>query len=157
MLAVLLAALPAIILAAGGLIVAQRVLLVYVALALILTGLNVTDALPGSGGTQVFATDLLVMIAIAGAVTAALLPKTGGNALPRLRTPVLGLPLLALTVAVVLGAVKGHERYGASLVGEPSRLVLYAGIAFALVGVSAESAWRGITIVFYTGAVVQSL
>jgi O-antigen ligase len=158
MLAVLLAALPAIVLAAGGLVVAQRVLLVYVAIALNLTGLHqLTDPLPVAGGTRIFPSDVLVLIALAGAAGAAMLPRRKGEERPRLRTPVLGIALLVLTVVVVLGAVKGHERYGAPLLGQPARLIIYAGIAVALIGVSAESAWRGITIIFYTGAVVQSL
>jgi len=157
MAAVALALLPAILLAAGGILVAQRVLLVYVAIALTFTGLHVTDALPVSGGTAIFATDLLVMIAIGGAIVAALMPRPDAEPRQRLRTPVLGIVFLLFATTMLLGAVKGHERYGAPLIGQPARMILYAGIAFALVGLSAESAWRGITIIFYTGAVVQAL
>jgi len=157
MAAVALALVPALLLAAGGLVIAQRVLLVYVAIALTFTGLDVTGPLPLAGGTQVFATDLLVLIAIAGAVVAALMPRRQGETRSRLRTPVLGLPLLAFSGVILLGVVKGHERYGAPLIGQPVRMVVYAGIAFALIGLSAESAWRGITILFYAGAVVQAL
>ena len=115
------------------------------------------DRCPWQEARKIFTTDLLVLIAIAGAVVTALMPRKDGETQRRLRTPVLGLPLLVFTVAIVLGVVKGHERYGAPLIGQPARMVIFAGIAFALVGLSAESAWRGITILFYAGAVVQTL
>ena len=64
-------------------------------------------------------------------------------------------PLLALAVFAMLGVVRGHERYDISLFGQPLRMIIYAGIAVALIGVDARSVWRGITTVFYAGAVVQ--
>jgi uncharacterized membrane protein YhaH (DUF805 family) len=56
----------------------------------------------------------------------------------------------------VLGVLRGHDRYGESLVGQPFRLLLYAGIAGALAGISAQSLYRGIVAVFYAGAVVEA-
>jgi hypothetical protein len=156
--AVALALLPALLLAVGALVVAQqRALLAFAALGLILTGLDIGGPLPLPGGTAVFTADVLLLIAIAGALAAALMPRPEGEPRQRLRTPVLGLPLLAFTVVVVLGTVKGHERYGVALISQSTRLFLYAAIAVALVGLTPQHAWKGITIVFYAGAVVQSL
>jgi len=155
--AVALALLPVLLLGVGALVIARRAWIVYIALALTLTGLDVTGALPLPGGTQIFASDVLVLLALGGALGAALLPRAGDEPRSRNTTPVLGIVLLAFAVTIILGVVKGHERYGAPFVGQPARMLVYAGIAFALVGLTAESAWRAITIIFYAGAVVQAL
>jgi O-antigen ligase len=65
-------------------------------------------------------------------------------------------PLAVLAVTVTSGVLIGHERYGASLVAQPFRLVAYAGIALALGTTTATSAWQAITRIFYAGAVVEA-
>jgi len=66
---------------------------------------------------------------------------------------VLGLPLLLLSVALFRGLLEGSERYGASLLGMPLRLALFAAIATTISDVTPREAMRGITVVFYTGTV----
>jgi hypothetical protein len=102
-----------------------------------------------------FPTDILLLLAI-GAWLASRLSGTEARHPVRL-SPVWGWPIVLLAVAVISGIAIGNERYGASIVGQPLRFVLYAGIALALTDVSLPAAWRAITVVFYTGAVVQSV
>ena len=44
----------------------------------------------------------------------------------------IGLPLAAFAALLVPGIIRGHERYGASYLGQPARLVLYSALAFAM-------------------------
>ena len=153
--AVPLALLPITLLAFGVLLSAHRVVLVFVALALNFTGLSILDRpLPLPGGTALYATDVILLLAVA-AWTAERL--AGGDqererrALPLVAT----WPLLLLTASVALAVARGNEHFGTGIFGQPARLILYAGIAAALTDATAPALWRGITIVFYSGAVVQ--
>ena len=56
-----------------------------------------------------------------------------------------------------VAAYRGHVDYGRQLVGEPIRLVLYAGIACAMVRLTPEKAYRALVAVFYLGTVWMSL
>ena len=112
--------------------------------------------MPLSGGTAIYVTDLILMLALGAWIAERLIRRDG----PGERAPLplaLTWPFLALTVFVTLAIVQGHTRYGTGLFGQPVRLILYAGIAVALAGTAAPTLWRGITIVFYSGAVVQFL
>jgi O-antigen ligase len=71
-------------------------------------------------------------------------------------SPVFGWPLALLGVTVFAGVFKGHERYDASIIGQPFRLVLYAAIAVALIDTTPASAWKAITRIFYAGAIIQA-
>ena len=155
-LAVGLALIPAVAIAFGALVERHRALLAWAALGLPLTGLFVfQDAIPLPGATQIYWSDVLVVLALGAWLVGRL---TGRQALSLQRpNRLLGVLLVPLAIAIALGVVRGSERYGASLIGQPFRIVLYAGIALALSGVTAERAWRAITIVFYAGAVVQTL
>jgi hypothetical protein len=157
----LVALLPAILVLAGALVATHRHVLVFAALALNLSGLSIfARPLPLPAGPQVFPADALLLLAVGAALVARLTPRTAadpGVVRPRLRTPVLGLPLLLLVVGLTFGIIKGHERYGSPLIGQPTRLFLFAAIAVAITDLEPARAWRGITAVFYAGAVVQSL
>jgi hypothetical protein len=131
----LVALLPAILVLAGALVATHRHVLVFAALALNLSGLSIfARPLPLPAGPQVFPADALLLLAVGAALVARLTPRTAadpGVVRPRLRTPVLGLPLLLLVVGLTFGIIKGHERYGSPLIGQPTRLFLFAAIAVA--------------------------
>jgi hypothetical protein len=100
--------------------------------------------------------DVIAVLALASFVAAVLIAPPEQR--PRVpKTPVLGWALVPLVALVGLGVIRGHERYGASLVGQPFRLILYAGIAVALTTVTARQAYRAITVIFYVGTVWQTL
>jgi hypothetical protein len=156
LLAFLLGTVPAALIAFGVLVESHRATLAWIGLSINLTGIPMlSEALPLPGGTQVFPTDVLLLLAVGAWL---------GSRLARVppRHPVqlasfFGWPLAVVALMVTSGVLVGHERYGASIIGQPLRFVLYAGIALALTDVSVAAAWRAITIVFYGGAVVQSL
>jgi O-antigen ligase len=130
--------------------------LVFAALALPLTSVSAfRDRLPLSGTVSIFASDVLVALAIGlWALDRVINPL---NAAPlRLRTPVLSWPLALLAVLMVPGIYRGHERYGASFVGQPLRLILYAAIALAMVRLTARAMYVGVTSVLYAGAILQA-
>lgn len=148
--------LPALMIAFGALVESHRALLAWIALGLNLTGVSIfTTPFQLPGGTKIFPTDVLLLLAI-GAWLASRLSKIEARDPVRF-SPMFGLPLALVFLTVTIGLFIGHERYGTPLIGQPLRLALYAGIALALTDVTPAAAWRAITIVFYSGAVVQSL
>jgi hypothetical protein len=151
-----IALLPALLIVFGALVESQRALLAWAALAINFTGVSFfSGRLPTPGGTSIFLTDVLVLLAV-GAWLASRLSGTGRTG--RLQvSPAFTWPLGILAITVGAGVVKGYERYDASIIGQPLRLVLYAGIVLALADTTPESAWKAITRVFYAGAVLQSL
>jgi hypothetical protein len=156
LLAILVGMLPAALIVFGALVESHRATLAWIALAINFTAIPLlAQPLPLPGGTKIFAPDVLLLLAVGAWI---------GSRLTRIppRHPVrlasfFGWPLALVAITVTSGVLIGHERYGASIVGQPLRFVLYAGIAFALTDVSVAAAWRAITVVFYAGAVVQSL
>lgn len=133
-----------------------RAALALAALALPLTAAPVLDdPLPAPGGVSLFISDVVVALALlcwlVARVVAPAKLRPGV-----LHTPLLGWPVLVLFAAFLPGLVRGHERYDASLVGQPLRLVLYAGIAAAFVDLRPRDLYRGIVALFYTGAVWQA-
>lgn len=153
--AVPLALLPVAFLAFGVLLSRQRVVLVFAALALSFTGLAWFDgALPVGGGTALYPTDVILILAV-GAWMAERLTGRERQRPPHRLPLVVTWPLLALAIVTALAVVRGHEQFGTTLFGQPVRLIIYAGIAAALTDATAAALWRGITIVFYLGAVVQ--
>ena len=156
MLAFAVGILPAALIAFGALVESHRALLAWAALAITFTSIPLlVQPLPVPGGTNIFLPDVLVLLAV-GAWLASRLSPVPPRHLVRL-SPAFGWPLVLFSVTVLGGVLIGHERYGASIIGQPLRLVLYAGIALALTDVSVSAAWRAITVVFYTGAVVQAI
>ena len=131
-----------------------RWLLVLVALATGYIGGLLTDNF-GVGPVNLWIPDVIIAIAVAGWLADWF--SRPSERRPRLpRAAVLGVPLLFLAIAVLIGAERGSERYGASLIGMPLRLVLYAAIATAMTSVTPRQALRGLTVVFYSGAVFQA-
>jgi len=147
------ALLPAVLIGAAALAASNRAVLLYIALGIQFTTAVVNDALPIAGSLALFAADLLLALAV-GAWLAGHLMATRPEERPSwLRTPVLGLPLLLLGVALFRGLLEGSERYGASLLGMPLRLALCAAIVTAISDVTPREAMRGITVVLYSGTV----
>jgi hypothetical protein len=104
------------------------------------------------GGFHFFTSDIVVLLALSAWVAAFL--HRGGSDPPRWpRTPVVGLPLLLFAPPLLVAILRGHDAYGASLVGQPLRLVLYAGIAAAVADLEPRRAYRGIVAIFYAGTV----
>ena len=109
------------------------------------------DRLP-VGGSGIFFADFLVAGAVGGLVLEWLLKPSHRR--PRLpRSALLGVPLLLFVAALMIGAMRGQERYDATLIGMPLRLAAYAAIVAALPGVTPTRALRSLTAVMYAGAV----
>lgn len=156
LLALVVGILPAALIAFGALVESQRAVLAWAALGINLTGVPFLGGpLPLPGGTRIFVMDVLSLLALGAWIASRL---SGDRRPERVRLSIVFTwPLALLAVTMLSGILKGHERYGASLISQPIRLVLYAAIALALMDATPESAWKAITRVFYAGAVVQSL
>ena len=129
--------------------------LVLLAFALPLSSVHwLRRPLPLPGSIAVFVSDLVVVLAVALWPVARL--ASGRQAGKGLRTPVLGVPFAVFALALLPGLVRGHERYDVSFVGQPLRLVLYAGIAFAMVSLSARETYKALVVVLYAGTVWQA-
>jgi hypothetical protein len=148
--------LPAALIAFGTLVESHRALLAWIALSINFSGIPfLGERLPLPGGTSIYLTDVLVLLAI-GAWLASRL--SGPEQIARVRLSVVFTwPLALLTVAMLVGVFKGHERYGANIIGQPFRLVLYSGIALALTDATPASAWKAITRIFYADGVCEPL
>jgi len=157
-LAAAVVAVPALVVGLGALAASTRGVLVFAALALEFTADPVNNGLelPGGGDVTIFAADVLALLAVVSWAAARLV--TPQERRPgTLHTGVLGWPLVLLAVGLVIGLVRGGDLYGASLLGMPLRLAIYAGIACAMTDLTPRDAYRGIVAVFYVGTVWQSL
>ncbi len=150
------AAVLPLIVALGALVASNRGVLVFAALALQFTADIANEGLELPGGVAVFAADVLVVVAVGSWILARLIASPENRPRP-LRTPVLGLPLALLSVALLIGLIRGHEVHAASLLGMPLRLAIYAGIAGAMTDLKPRDAYRGIVAVFYAGTIWQSV
>jgi hypothetical protein len=155
--AALVALAPLVIAVLSWIVVSHRNTLVFIALAYAIFGAGpLGDRVPGTGGTTIYITDVLVLLAFGAWIVARLLASPAELARwPR--TPVLSWPLLAFAVAMLLAVVRGHDRYGAPYVGQPARMIFYAGIGAAIAGMTARTAYRGVVAVFYAAAVWEAL
>ncbi len=154
--ALLLACLPLLAVVLGWLAGGHRDVLAFAALGLAMMGGSFNGPLPGTGGTAVYPADLLLVLALVSAI-ASRLTQPAQERPGWQRTFIVGWPLALLALAIALAIVRGHLHYGTKYLSEPARLLLYAGIAAALAGLSPQRAYRGIVWVFYTAIVVQSL
>lgn len=153
-LALAAAALPLTLVGLFTVALKARWLLVLAAIGIAYIGAPLTNRF-GAGPVNLWASDLLVAIAVAGWLADWLSrPRERRPRLPH--AAVLGLPLLLLAIALLLGAERGSERYGASLIGMPLRLVVYAAIATAMTQVTPRRALAGLTFVFYAGVLFQA-
>jgi O-antigen ligase len=156
--AIALGALPLAALAAGALLTTWgRVALLMSALALPLTGIAaLTRPLP-LAGPAIFLQDVLVVVALAAWAVAALVGRGREAQPPVPRTPVLGWAFALFAAAIVIATMRGHYAYGASLFGQPLRLVLYAAIVVTLAGLTVERLYRLLLGVFYAGTLITTL
>lgn len=155
LLAAVIGLVPVILLGFGALVEGHRATLAWAALGLNFVGLPLlSEPLPLPGGTNIFATDVIVLLTI-GAWIASRLSRDEPSR--RQLSPIFGWPLVLFGVTVMSGVLIGHERYGASIIAQPFRMVLYAAIVLALTEVTVPAAWRAITRVFYAGAAAQAL
>jgi hypothetical protein len=150
--------LPVLLVAVAVLADADGTILVIAALTLELTIPQLNQALPLGIGTEIFPSDVVVVLAVAAwFVERGFRTEAKSPALPSLRSPALGLPLLLFAVVIGESAVRGHNAYGASLVGRPLRMFLYAAIALAIVRVDTRRLYKAIVIAFYTATVWELL
>ena len=149
------AALPLLAAAALWLAVSGQRLLLAAPFVLALFAGPFSNRLPGSSGISIYPADLVVGLALGGWLLSRLLAPERTPPWPR--TPVLGWPFVLLALAILLGLVRGHERYGTHYLSEPTRLLLYAGFAGVVAGVSPREAYRTLVVVFYAGTIWQSL
>jgi O-antigen ligase len=59
--------------------------------------------------------------------------------------------------AILTAALRGHYAYGATVFGQPTRLVAYAAIIVTLAGMTVQSVYRLLLWVFYTGTFVTTV
>lgn len=99
--------------------------------------------------------DLIAALALAALLFATFLGR--GRVPPVPRTPVLGWPLVLFAIAIFTATLRGHYEYGASLVGQPLRLFLYAAIVAGLIGMTVPRLYRLVVWLFYSGVVLIAL
>ena len=104
---------------------------------------------------NVFSQDLVAVLALGALIFATLLGR--GFVPPVPRTPVLGWPFVLFAVVILSSTLRGHYAYGASLVGQPLRLIIYAAIVAGLIGMTVPRMHRLLVILLYPGAVLTAL
>jgi hypothetical protein len=137
-LAVLAALVPMIVFLVGQLVHSTGQALLFCALALPMS-MHVFNV-PHSG---LFVSDLIALAAIGAGLARALLDLGRDRAAGAVRTywprlPATGFLFVLFGGAMVVAAYRGHVDYGRQLIGQPIRLVLYAGIACAMVRLTPE-------------------
>ena len=149
---VAIALLPLLALGVVYLITSGQIVLYAAALALPILPLRVFGE-PVIG--QVTPQDAIAVLALGALVFATFLGR--GRVPPVPRTPVLGWPFVFFGAAILIATLRGHYAHGASLVGQPLRLVLYAAIVAGLVGMTVPRLYRLLIVLFYPGAVLLAL
>jgi O-antigen ligase len=156
LIAVALAIIPLLVLGLTTLAASNRSILLFSGLALGMAGSTLQNPLAITGSVSVYLADLVLMLTLAAWATARLLgltsPPPGRN-----RPAVLGWVFLPFALIMFVDTVRGNNAYGASLLGQPLRFIIYAGIALAISELSAREVYRGLVIVFYAGTVIQFL
>jgi len=151
-----LGVLPAAILVGAVLLSWGRIVLLGCALALPLTGLTFLNRPMLIAGSNVYVQDMIVLLALGAWAVASLAGRGREQAPPVPRTPVLGWPFVLFFAAIVIATLRGHFAYGATLYGQPLRLVLYAGIVVTLAGMTVASLYRLLLGLFYPGTVLMT-
>lgn len=154
--ALLVAVLPVVALGLPWVVRAGGFSLYLAAFAFPLTGIPEFGRPVPLGSANVYPQDILIALAISLGALAWLTAPPGRR--PRIPVPpVLGVPF-ALFAAVILAAtIRGHASFGSSLLGQPLRLVLYAGLILCLVNVDPRRLYRALLVVFYGGTIVTLL
>lgn len=127
-----------------------RISLLAIALALPLFVPNANEALP-LGSANLFPQDLMIGVALGAWACGALLNRQDGASTAVPRSAVLGWPFALLAGSIIVATLRGHYSYGSSLLGQPLRLVLYAGIVVVLAGMTVERLYRFLLWLFYVG------
>jgi O-antigen ligase len=115
---------------------------------------TVVNCVAASGGTRIFPADLFAGLALAGAIIRMLTRTRQSERLPGLRTIVLSWPFALLVCALMLGVVRGHDRYGTSYHSQPFRIFFYAAIGFTLTSARPVQLFHALTRIFYVTIVV---
>jgi O-antigen ligase len=142
---------PAAVVLFGALVVSSRLLVVLGGLATALTIPFLNHPLPIPIGHALFFPDLLVVGALGAWLVSRLLGDPDRARMPG--TPVLGVPFVLFSLAIISAMLRGHEHYGATLFGQPSRLVAYAAIGLAVAQLDAARLYQALVAVFYGGTV----
>lgn len=150
--AIALALLPVIALAVVYVLTSGQVVLYAAAIVLPITSVGLFTR-PVVG--PLFPQDIIAALALGAWIFAKYLAP--GRVPPIPRTPVLGWPFVLFAAAILSATLRGHYAYGASLIGQPLRLFLYAAIVAALAGMTAQKMYRLLLVLFYPGAVVAAL
>jgi O-antigen ligase len=155
--ATLIAVLPAVLVIAAALVASNRSILVFGALGLEMTAEPITHfVFQAPGGLSVYPADILVLLAIGSWLVGRLVAGRGDG--PRApSTPMLGWPFALFSVAILTAVSRGHAAYGTSYFSTATKLVLYAGIAFAIADLEPRKVHRGLVVVFYVGTVWMTL
>jgi O-antigen ligase len=133
-----------------------RCALVFATFAIGIVGDPLDARLPLPFGFGVWLADLILAAALGGWLLEWLLSPTRGRpVLPR--TPVLGVAYLAFVATLVIGAWRGHERYGATLIGMPLKLAAYAGLVTAMTALTPRRALASLTVTLYGTSVFAAL
>jgi O-antigen ligase len=150
--ALVVALLPLIVLAVLYLLTEGHAVLLGVALVLPMSELAiVSEPLVGPVHVQ----DIVAALALGAWIYATLMASDRFGSIPR--TPVLGWPLVLFGAATFVATVRGHYAYGASLLGQPLRFVLYAAIVAGLLGLTARGLHRLLIGLFYPGTIFVAL
>lgn len=130
-----------------------RLTIVLLAVALPLSSApHMRSAISVPGSVSIFPSDVLVLAAVVLWLGERVFSR---ETVPAASSPLLRWPLLLFGLSLAPGIVRGHERYGAGLVGQPLRLVLYAAIGFAVLRLRPRDVYWGLSIVLYAGTIWQ--
>jgi O-antigen ligase len=106
-------------------------------------------------GGLLYVQDLIAVVALGALVLATFVAR--GRVPPVPMTPVLGWPFVLFAVAIMAATLRGHYAYGASLIGQPLRLFLYAAVVAGLIGMTVPRLHRLLTGWFYVGGALVAL
>jgi O-antigen ligase len=152
--AVAAGSLPLIAVAAAVLLQSGRTLLVAAVFAIPLSGFAALARPLPIPGPSVFPQDAIVVLALGAWAFDRLIYGPRGEALETRRTVIFGWPLVLFGLAIVVATLRGHYAYGATLFGQPLRLVLYAGILVALGGMTVQRLYVVLRTSLYLGTLV---
>lgn len=149
---ILVAALPLLAVGAVWVVTSGQVVLFAAAIALPITTLAVV-AQQFAGA--LYPQDVIAALALAAWIFARFLGAGRVQSIPR--TPVLGWPLIIFGAVILSATLRGHYAYGASLIGQPLRLFLYAAIVAGLIGITPARMYQLLQWLFYPGVFVAAL
>ena len=151
------AALPLVAFCAALLVQSQRTVLLGAVLFLPLSGVPGSQSPLPLPGATVFPQDVILALALGAWAFERLIFGRHTRPDPVPRTVVVGWPFVLFSLAIITATLRGHYAYGTALFGQPLRLVLYAGIAVALVKMSVDSLYSVIRTALYAGTLVTML